>query len=249
MVLKNILGGRGDDVFILTDDPDSDITNYMIRTGFGDDFVRSGNLADEIRTSKGNDTVYAGGGDDLVMTGNHNDFVDAGHGNDTVYAGAGDDIVKAGKGSDTVYGGTGHDKIYGIKGNNYLDGGVGNDEIHTGRQASTAIGGGGQDRLVADLSKGANHTLTGGSGADTFEFVYQNNKRGADVVITDFELGVDDMIVGGLTAAEWGQAYVDGTADISVTENENGHVVIDIGFGDSVTLEGVTLADMVDFFT
>lgn len=248
MTTVYLFGGKDDDEFILSALPESSTTNYNIRTGFGDDTVRAGALDDEIRTSKGNDTVYAGAGNDKIWTGNQNDYVDAGYGDDYVSAGAGNDIVKGGKGNDTILGGSGNDTLYGVKGNNYLDGGTGNDVIHTGRQASTAIGGEGDDILKADLSKGADHTLTGGTGADTFEFVSQKSKRGADVTITDFELGVDEMIVQGMTTTEWAAAYASGAADITAYENTDGNMVIDLGFKDTVTLEGISLADLLDYF-
>lgn len=248
MPFELLIGGKDDDRFILDKLPESLITNYEIRTGFGEDVVRSGALADVIATSKGNDRVWSGAGDDDVRTGNHNDFVNAGDGADYVSAGAGNDRVIAGKGNDTVFGGTGDDLIFGTKGNNYLDGGTGNDEIHTGRQTSTVVGGEGDDLIVADLRKGADHTLTGGTGADVFEFTDQQDNKASKVVITDFELGVDDLIIDDMTSAEWAALFFEGSFNTSVAETPEGDIVLGIGSNDQITLQGISVSDFLDHF-
>lgn len=248
MPQETINGTQNDDLIILSHLPESLTTEYTIYTGHGDDTVRAGSQSDFIDTSKGADTIYAGAGDDIVRSGNHNDYVDAGHGDDYVSAGAGDDVIKGGKGDDHLIGGSGNDTIYGIKGNNLLDGGTGDDTIYLGRQASTAFGGDGNDHLVADLSKGADHTLSGGADADTFEFVGQSTKKSADAVIADFELGIDEFIVAGMTSEVWAQAHADGLTTIAVTQNAAGDAVLDLGHYDSITFDGVALADFTAFF-
>ncbi|KIN74810.1 calcium-binding protein [Sulfitobacter guttiformis] len=95
----------------------------------------------------------------------------------------------------------------------------GNDTFDGGAGNDTVDGGAGDD------------TMTGGTGADVF---IAGANGGADV-ITDFTLGEDrvDLTSYGINAIE----------DLGLTDTEAG-VVIDLGDGNQITLEGITAAEL-----
>lgn len=157
------------------------------------------------------------------------DVVDGHGGDDTIYLYAGDDIAT---------GGDGADHIYGMKGHNTLSGGAGNDLLHSGRNSSELFGDDGDDTLIAQLNKGGDHTLTGGQGADSFEMLAAANNKTAHTTITDFVVGEDALLIG--------DTVIDGfnlPADVTVTENADGDVVLHFNDDETVTLTGVNAFD------
>lgn len=224
------------------------VTQYIISGGEGSDTIITNNVSQSIFGGEGNDLIRTGNGADVINAGSGNDRVFAGRGNDVINGGAGDDYIDGGHGADVIYGGLGDDFIFGRKGNNTLFGGEGNDIVNTGDHTSTADGGAGNDLIVARLKKGGDHVLTGGTGEDTFEFIYQSAKKSADLTITDFELGVDDFIVGGMTDTQWFASFVMGGTDIVASANSDGDTEIDLGYNDTLTLDGVSYSDFLNHY-
>lgn len=241
MATVTLTGTVSNDVFHTVQMGYPDLTEFFIDGGHGDDVIRTGNGSSTVYGGKGMDEIHTGAGDDAIHSGNHDDYVHAGRGDDYVSAGAGNDIVYAGKGSDTVLGGSGDDTIYGVKGYNLLDGGTGNDTIDTGVHTSTVLGGEGDDLIKANLIKGGDHTLTGGEGADTFEFNFQSAKKASNLTITDFELGVDTFSVAGVLADDY-------AIDLSTVTEVNGNAVLSLGSKDSITFEGVTADELITYY-
>lgn len=158
---------------------------------------------------------------------------------DVVYGNGGDDKIYLGRGDDTAHGGAGDDRIYGQNGANTIYGDDGNDFLNTGSRSSVLDGGAGDDTLQAVLSKGGDHTLTGGAGADTFEFVYNSATKSSDAHITDFEVGVDTLLIGGLDFATQDPAALSG--DYSLSAAGDGSLVISFDSNsDTITIDGVT---------
>ena len=118
----------------------------------------------------GNDLVVLSTGADVINVGAGRDLVSDPGGADTINAGAGGDLVLSGSGDDLVHGGAGNDVLIDTSGNDRLFGGRGQDFIWSGT---------------------GNDTQGGGAGADTFVF---SAGDGRDVV-TDFQLGVDKMLI------------------------------------------------------
>lgn len=118
-------------------------------------------------------------------------------------------------GGDWLIGGTGNDTLYG--GSN-LYGGSGNDHL-TGTGA--LYGGAGDD--VLSTATGANATLTGGDGADTFAV---GGARVGAVTITDFTPGVDHI---DLTGTRIG--------DLAALQQ----VLSEPGFSSVITVAGLTI--------
>jgi len=159
--------------------------------------------------SGGADTVYTLGGDDIINTGG---------GNDIVYGGAGDDTFQSNTGTKTYFGEGGNDSIT-VVNSSFVDGGAGN------------------DYLYSSLNKGGDHTFTGGTGADIFEFNYASTKE-ADQIITDFEVGTDilkinDRWVSGIELSQLDPQFTTSVAT-------DGSLVIEYGGIHSVTLQGLT---------
>lgn len=249
-----IFGQEGDDVITVTGflpaEINGDAGHDTLSGDRGNDTINGGSGDDVIFGGRGHDYITGGSGNDIVNAGNGHDTVFGGDGHDLLNGAGGNDYLAGGRGSDTINGGSGDDFIFGAKGQNVLSGGFGNDTVNTGDHTSTANGGAGDDLLVARLKKGGDHILTGGTGADTFEFVYQTNKKSSDIVITDFELGVDDLIIGGQDSQTWleNNLVFAETFGLDLVTEVDGNTVLNIGFNDTITFEGISLAEVETYF-
>lgn len=149
----------------------------VIEGGWGDDRVRGGD---------GNDQLYGSAGDDVIWGQNGNDRLVGGHGNDVLIGGHGNDLLAGVVGDDRLVGGAGDDTLLSGYGNNKLYGGAGNDRLLAGQGINKMYGGDGDDLLVYDSDQhilyfvapeGTHHAgpdyaiMTGGAGADTFQFL------------------------------------------------------------------------------
>ena len=151
----------------------------------------------------------------------------------TITTGAGDDTVSVSAYSNgttdnvmTIATGAGNDTItFGGASNTRtaITAGDGADTIRiTGQAGGTMNAGAGADRII-DQSTGA-LTLTGGADADVFEFM-----AGAHATITDFQAGIDSIVLRGVSAS-----------NVHVT-SVGGNTLTDLGGGASVNLVGATL--------
>jgi len=190
----------------------------------GDDTLSGGSGNDTLRGDDGNDQLFSGLGKDRVDGGNGDDFIRTSNGNDTLLGGAGVDTLGGGSGGDLLNGNAGADLILASNGNDRLLGGDDNDTMLGGGGRDTLTGGAGDDRLV------------GGSQNDRFNFAPGS---GADLIV-DFAGGAGPGDVIGLIG--WGAAFDDFTDVLAAASQVGNNVVIDLGGGDSITLQGVTLA-------
>ncbi|MGH1331493.1 MAG: calcium-binding protein [Paracoccaceae bacterium] len=240
-------GTSGDDFANLTFLEDA-FDFISVTTGLGNDTVILGGGDDSVDASGGDNYISSGDGADFVLTGAGNDTVYAGRGDDFIVSIGGDNVIRGGHGNDTIITGDGNDLILGDKGRNFIDAGAGNDTINTGDHSSTINGGEGDDIIVARLKKGAAHELTGGAGADSFEFIQAGAKKIAHVTITDFNAAEDTIIVDGIDAqAEFFDAFFStepsdffgGLAEV------DGSTEITIGNGDTITLLNVSVGEFI----
>jgi Ca2+-binding RTX toxin-like protein len=141
---------------------------------------------DTLDLGDGNDTGNGGDGDDTILGGKGNDTANGGQGSDTLDLGDGNDTGRGGEGDDVILGGKGNDTISGDEGDDALVGNDGKDNLN---------GGEGDDELTGGLG---NDSLTGGLGEDQFIF---SGKVGKDI-ITDFEQGVDTIVLSGYGSFE-----------------------------------------------
>jgi Ca2+-binding RTX toxin-like protein len=127
-----------------------------------------------------------------------------------------------GEGSDVLVGmengigGRGNDTLTGDAQANRLDGGVGNDSVNGGLGSDSLVGGAGSDTLTGCLQGslgglGEVDTLTGGEGVDWFRLgnaagtFYNDDQatlegRSDYAMITDFQAGVDRLILAGMAS-------------------------------------------------
>jgi len=185
--------------------------------GNGDDILRGEVGADQLYAGLGNDSADGGEGDDFIRTSNGNDTLLGGVGIDTLGAGSGADLMRGGDDADLLLGSNGKDRLYGDNGDDTILGGGGRDTI---------TGGLGDDRLV------------GGSHNDRFTFT---PGTGADLIV-DFVAGAGSDDVIGLIG--WGAAFDSFTDVMNAASQVGGDVVINLGGGDSITLQDVTLASL-----
>ena len=213
-----------------------DLNNLANNTGdaAGDTFATveqfvGTNYDDELRGGVGADRLYGSDGDDTILGRDGNDFLFGEVGNDTIKGQDGNDKVAGNEGDDTLFGNAGNDKLKGLDG---LD---------------TLIGGEGQD------------ILTGGADADIFRFtsVADSGLTGAEIdVITDFEVGVDDIDLVALGITDFlGDGAFTGTGEAEVRYDYVGNktfLEIDVN-GDGtvdmmIKMQGGNLALTVDDF-
>ncbi len=148
---------------------------------------------------RGSDTLYGGEGNDYLYGAGTHFFSDSfDRGSDYLDGGAGDDTLDGSYGNDTLIGGTGNDiLLYGVAmfggdGNDMLTGNVVGDDRRGSDSISTVNGGNGNDTLAGSYN---DDIITGGAGADRFDFYSGVN------TITDFVV-VDDTIA--VSASSYG---------------------------------------------
>lgn len=207
---------------------DTLINVESVTTGTGDDTLWALDTGSRLSAAGGDDKLYGRGGDDTLAGGN---------GNDTLYGSEGADVLNGGRGVDeadfrmsdagvqidlaagTAAGGYAEgDTLLRI---NNLDGSAFDDELTGNQQANWLRGNAGDD------------TLTGGARADTFVF----GEGSGDDVITDYDRDWLDLST---TATDF-TSLEDVLA--AATETADG-LLIDLGAGDSVLLQGVEAQDL-----
>lgn len=102
--------------------------------------------------------------------------------------------IRGTNGNDVIDGGPGNQILYGLQGDDVLSGGDGDDEIYGQEGSDTLDGGAGNDRLFWGGGPGLD-TLTGGSGADVLIGApwTWTDQQVQDVLITDFQTGIDKL--------------------------------------------------------
>ena len=252
--------GAGIDIVYGEDGNDrlfGDGDNDFLAGGNGDDVMDGGTGGDSLYGEAGNDTL-TGGSDfvfDQLVGGDGNDILhgDSGMadydylygnaGDDSFYVDTGDDLTfeQAGEGTDTVYanvaGANNGVYLYANVENLVLLGtttfGVGNELANnlTGNASVNLLLGGLGDDVIN--GKGGNDVLFGEGGSDTFIF---EHGTGGDV-IGDFLAGTDKINLHAFGFADF-QTVINSMHEV------NGTTAIDLGGGDFIVLNGVTIATL-----
>mgnify|MGYP001187786532 CR=1 FL=1 len=145
--------------------------------------------------------------------------------------------------ADIIEGKAGNDVLFGLGGNDIMDGDLGNDTINGGAGNDNIEGGGGADRIFGGTG---NDIISGDDGND-----FMNGGAGNDRFV--FDSGEGDDRIAGFTAGgtldrldlrDAGFNFVHFDQVLARASNVGGNVVIDLGTGDSVTLIGVTEAQL-----
>lgn len=229
-------GSLGDDIFVIDDgnivlseSPDHGTDVVMSYASF--------TLPDNVE----NLTLLGGRANDGIGNNAKNEITGNGH----------DNTLRGRGGDDDLTGNSGDDLLAGNAGNDDMKGGEDNDTLLGGRGADKVIGGDGDDRLTghsgADRLFGGSgdDVLTGGTGRDDFIFVDGTDGFGRDV-IRDFDARADaeDISLKGV-------ASIRNFNDLSNNHmtQVGGNVKIDAGGGNTILLQGVSLAhlDAEDF--
>ena len=259
-------GGRGNDTlqgFAGNDSLSGGRGADLLSGGAGDDTLRGGRDNDVLDGGEGNDSLRGGRGDDALDGGAGDDTLHGGRGEDVLSGGDGDDKLHGGRGEDVLSGGDGDDELHGGRGEDVINGGAGNDAIHEGRGDDVLGGGDGDDLIFGArgtdvISGGAgNDSLRGGRGKDTLDggegddelrggrgddtFVFEG-ASGNDIV-TDFRSRDDTLDLAGTATDFIDAASVIAAATDTNVNGENG-VLIDLGGGNSVFLEDISVSDL-----
>lgn len=226
--IEQVRGSIGNDLVVGTQGADT------IEGAAGDDRLFGNFGFDTIRGGDGNDTIRGGGNADNLFGDAGNDRMFGEDGLDRVFGGLGDDYVSGDGGNDGVFGQQGNDTLLGGDGNDRFFGGIGNDLIFGQLGSDTVFGGAGFDTIFGGAG---DDELWGKFNADTFVFA---GAHGNDV-IKDFEATnpFEKINLNGVAA-------ITDFADLSANHmtQVGGNVVIATGIGNSITLEGVSLADL-----
>ena len=193
--------------------------------------------SDTITGSDAGDRMFTGHGDNVVMSGAGDDFIFFGDGADYAMGGAGNDIINGQRGNDTIFGGDGDDRIYDSRGNNEFYGGAGNDIISTGSDATIVDAGTGDDWIDLRMERNGGHVVTGGEGADTFNFFAPSSRAWSGTMV-DFNVEEDTFLIDG----QDGFAHL-GQTPHWLVETETGTTVNLIG-GAQITFIGYTADDL-----
>lgn len=219
-----------------------DGNDTLIGGGWDDGAVSDNGIYDAgeaVLSGSADDVIWAGTGNDLVLATGGSDALGGGAGDDTIYGGGGNDVIYGGIGetnttslNDALFGEAGNDTIYSGAGNDSVGGGGGADDIYTGGGEDTVDGGAGDDTLWGG---GGDDEFTGSDGADVFVF----GEGHGDDTVTDFNVEDDTL------ALMYATTDFQSAADVEAASSEvNGGVLIDIGGGDSVFLDGLSLSDL-----
>ncbi|WP_424931470.1 calcium-binding protein [Amaricoccus macauensis] len=223
------------------------LTTGVIRAGGGFSGVSH---AEQIETV----LIRAGWGDDTVIGSDADNEIHVGHGANFVEGKRGDDIIYGGSSAGEDYSDLVDDIVWGTFAFDYgsqdeeLYGNQGNDTLHG---SGFLHGGEGDDHLIA-TDYGPEITMTGGNGADMFEFSGRTKDIPGgyypmDVAmlgrITDFDPGEGDQIaINGRSPHDWNghqtevEFWQDGADTILYYANEDYGNFDDI-YGLTITLE------------
>jgi Ca2+-binding RTX toxin-like protein len=242
----------------------TDVAN-LLDGGNGNDILDGAGGDDQLNGWDGNDLLRGGDGNDMLNGGNGDDVLEGGDGNDIVNDRAGRNILRGGAGSDTLElngagvstadGGDGDDFLSGGIGHT-LDGGNGNDHLKLSSMDQTgaawAYGGAGDDLVEVGQTRGQLNTmLSGGAGADTFQFyIWGGGPVGGMQTITDFEPGMDKLDFPGVLYAypngnPFGAGYLRAEqrgTDTVISIDIDGPAGSDMTLTPIVTLQNIALA-------
>ena len=231
--------------------------NDVIEGNGGADNIDGGNRSDTLLGGGGFDTITGGGGSDHIDGGAGNDRLDGGNQADSLYGREGDDVLLGGGSDDRLWGGSDNDLLKGETGDDTLRGDDGADTLNGGSGNDSLIGGSDDDVLNGQADNdtlrggGGNDTVNGGSGNDLLYgntqsdiFVFDNS-HGSDTIM-DFDAldnseKIDLTLVSAITSL----------ADLDLADPNDGaatqagaDVVIDTGGGNSITLVGISIAQL-----
>ncbi|NVK42691.1 MAG: calcium-binding protein [Oceanospirillaceae bacterium] len=259
-VIENVIGSDFDDII------EGNTADNELKGGGGNDTLDGGAGSDRLYGGTHNDNISGGAGNDVIYGGHGADTLDGGAGTDAVqYLASGTGVtvnlatglgsagqargdvlsnienINGSRASDHLIGDDGNNKFVGYGGWDTLEGGAGDDRLEGWRGKDVLDGGDGDDYLFGGADE---DTLTGGAGNDTLVggtegdlFIFEAGS-GEDV-ITDFEADLDRLDLSA-TATD----FTDLASLQAATSEVDGGILIDLGGGDTLLLQGLTLSDL-----
>jgi Ca2+-binding RTX toxin-like protein len=200
------LGDSNDDIEVQNLSSATDLQTLTIDAGGGNDvvnathlnsglalIVRGGEDDDILIGGDGNDVLLGEEGRDIILSSDSNDFLSGGDGDDILIGGEGNDVILGGDDDDVLSGGRGNDILLAGDGDDFLNGGDGDDFLDGGAGQDTFINGETVVNGLAAPSSGValSHLKNGHA-----KVAYDAKKDGVDV-ITNYEVGVDKIVVAG----------------------------------------------------
>ncbi len=196
--------GLNSDLLPATAD-NTDIYRIMFETLFGITPEQAAVFLENATGTSGDDLLFGGANiassDQTIVTGAGEDVIDL----NFAGADAGDNIVLSGSGEDDiftsnddiVFGGTGADAIAVLGEGGRISGGADADSFLVEEEASNnrILGGDGDDDFF--FTSGSDNIMSGGEGADSFEFIADQSV--ADNVIVDFDALEDSIAISDLS--------------------------------------------------
>jgi Ca2+-binding RTX toxin-like protein len=195
--------------------------------------LQGGTMADILSGRQGDDTLIGGAGNDRLIGGTGADQLFGGEGRDTVSyqsasSGVRADLTRVMTG--TAMGEASGDRFVSVEN---LIGSAHRDWLSGNALANVIWGLGGDDTLAG---RAGNDTLLGGTGADRFVF-----QRGYDTDrIRDFQDNGDTILLGGFAGV------TSASTALGHARQSGAHVVFDLGAGDVLVVENITLAALRD---
>ncbi len=168
---------------------------------------------DTLRGLEADDNLYGNLDNDLLFGRQGDDNLYGNDGNDTLFGGVGETLADDNLSDiDFIRGGKGNDLLFGNRGEDTILGSEGDDTIYGGKEDDLMAGEAGDDFIAGDLG---NDTLVGGEGSDRFLLVAET---GTDF-IADFEPGLDEFVLAGLSFNQLNIITVDQQTQIQVTNS------------------------------
>lgn len=225
-----------------------DTGNNRLEGRAGNDMIEGREGNDRLLGGDGNDVIFGGDGIDTIFGGDGNDLLEGGAGNDFFFGGAGNDDHFGGAGIDTVSyltssigltidmnspsnstGDAAGDSFYEVE----RIFGTGFDDILIGGADSvTLIGNGGDDYLQGGFES---DSLIGGAGIDSYGFDVFS--AFGDVILGFTSNELIYLLGNNSDFDTWAEVQAAGT-DVGA------NVIFDFGLGATLTLVGVSLADL-----
>ncbi len=242
--------------------------------GDGDDTLNGDEGNDDIYGGAGNDHSEMGTGNDTFHGGDGDDWVNGDYGNDLIFGGAGDDFLRGSFGNDTIWsGGAGEGDDYLWGGYNddlfIIQNGFGNDSISGEDQAETLGDTLDLTRVTDDLVLDLTHvnpgigTFTDGVGLAEYNGIEHIILGAGNDTIVLADLGGADRVEGFSAPTDNGDGTFSATdrldvsaltrdsgdnpvtvEDVSVSDDGAGNAVLSFPGGESLTLIGVSPAQL-----
>ena len=221
-------GGRADTIDVIWDSGGKDTIDASgqssgVRIDLNEGAFSNLSGRDDMAIAYGTviENATGGSGDDVIAGNAFINKLRGNNGNDSIDGGGRKDSIWGGVGKDVLSGGAADDRLWGGSGRDRLRGDNGDDLLRGGGARDRIEGGRGDDMMY------------GNAGNDVF--IYRSG-HGADV-IADFSAGSDAVRFFRLG---------DTASVLSAASDVNGDVLFDFGGGNSLTVQGVTLAQITD---